>query len=302
MRYPLLGGGKRLRPMLVLAAAEAIAERNGRDASDARTLALPAACALEFIHTYSLVHDDLPAMDDDTMRRGRATTHVVFGEGMAVLAGDALLTEAFGLLAREPATAPSMPAADLVSRKLHTLAIIADAAGACGMVGGQAIDLKAAEAGASLLDPQALRDMHGRKTGALIRASVLSGAIMAGGSPAEARCGRPLRDANRPGIPDRGRHPRRGRGVRRTRQDRRKGRGCRQANLPLDLRPGGIARGLPPDASSAHSRRSTRRDLAGSCLPSAGGSSAARIEEGHPTGRVGSSNAALPRRVSAHAR
>jgi geranylgeranyl pyrophosphate synthase len=185
MRYPLLGGGKRLRPMLVLAAAEAIAERNGRNASDARTVALPAACALEFIHTYSLVHDDLPAMDDDTMRRGRATTHVVFGEGMAVLAGDALLTEAFGLLAREPATAPSVPEADLVSRKLHTLGIIAKAAGACGMVGGQAIDLKAAEAGASPLDPQALRDMHGRKTGALIRASVLSGAIMAGGSPAE---------------------------------------------------------------------------------------------------------------------
>ncbi len=91
--------------MLALAAAEAVAERLSADAAAARALALPAACALEMIHTYSLIHDDLPAMDNDTMRRGRPTAHVVYGEGMAILAGDGLLTEAFALLAREPTTA-----------------------------------------------------------------------------------------------------------------------------------------------------------------------------------------------------
>lgn len=183
MRYALLGGGKRLRPMLVIAAAEAVAEHAGRDIDDARALALPAACAIELIHTYSLVHDDLPSMDNDTMRRGRPTTHVVFGEGMGVLVGDALLTEAFALLAREPrASAPVRPA-DLDARKLETLGLVASAAGAAGMVGGQALDLKAAEAGATRLDAGALHDMHMRKTGALIRASAVGGAVMAGGSP-----------------------------------------------------------------------------------------------------------------------
>jgi geranylgeranyl pyrophosphate synthase len=183
MRYALLGGGKRLRPMLVIAAAEAIAEEAGRRIEDAQALALPAACAIELIHTYSLVHDDLPSMDNDTMRRGRPTTHVVFGDGMGVLAGDALLTEAFGLLAREPAHHAGVTTEELDARKLETLALIASAAGAAGMVGGQALDLKAAEAGAVRLDAESLRDMHMRKTGALIRASALSGAVMAGGSP-----------------------------------------------------------------------------------------------------------------------
>jgi geranylgeranyl pyrophosphate synthase len=182
MRYSLLGGGKRLRPALVLAAAEAVAP-----APEVVDLALPAACALEWIHTYSLVHDDLPAMDNDTLRRGRPTAHVVFGDGLAVLAGDGLLTEAFGLLARHPAA----DTAEIAQRKLDTLALVADAAGAAGMVGGQALDLAAAgqvrHASRALpavpLDAEALRAMHARKTGALIRASALAGAVMAGATP-----------------------------------------------------------------------------------------------------------------------
>jgi geranylgeranyl pyrophosphate synthase len=187
MRYSVMAGGKRLRPMLVLASAEAIAE-SGRAGTltreEAAALAMPAACAVEMIHTYSLVHDDLPAMDDDTLRRGRPTAHVVFGEGLAILSGDGLLTEAFALLAREPAgTAPAV-AADLAARRLETVLVLADAAGAAGMVGGQAIDLQAA-AGATALDGDALRRMHARKTGALIRGSAAAGAIMAGASRAD---------------------------------------------------------------------------------------------------------------------
>ncbi len=183
MRYSVMAGGKRLRPLLVLAAAEAVAERTGAGA--AASLALPAACAVELIHTYSLVHDDLPAMDNDTLRRGRPTAHVVYGEGMAILSGDGLLTEAFALLAREPAESSLVDADELARRKLQTLAVIAEAAGAAGMVGGQAIDLQAAGAGAAPLDAEALRGMHARKTGALIRGSALAGAIMAGATPAE---------------------------------------------------------------------------------------------------------------------
>jgi geranylgeranyl pyrophosphate synthase len=146
------------------------------------TLALPAACALEMIHTYSLVHDDLPAMDNDTLRRGRPTSHVVHGEGMAILAGDALLTDAFALLAREPGSDPAGGTGhfELVRRKLEAIRIVADAAGSEGMVGGQALDLRAAEAGAAPLDESGLREMHARKTGALLRASALAGAAMAG--------------------------------------------------------------------------------------------------------------------------
>jgi geranylgeranyl pyrophosphate synthase len=178
MRYSLMAGGKRLRPLLALAAAEAVAERDGHNLDAARHTAMPAACALELIHTYSLVHDDLPAMDDDVLRRGRPTAHVVYGEGLAILAGDGLMTEAFALLAREPATTdPSV-----AERKVATIGIIAEAAGAGGMVGGQAIDLRAAAPGGTALDAEALRDMHARKTGALIRASAVAGAVMAGGS------------------------------------------------------------------------------------------------------------------------
>jgi geranylgeranyl diphosphate synthase type II len=174
MRYSLEAGGKRLRPILTLAAAEAIA---GSLASveHAVAAALPAACAIELIHTYSLIHDDLPAMDDDSLRRGRPTNHIVHGEGMAIIAGDGLLTEAFALLATEPRD-PS-----LVARKVRTIQTIAVAAGACGMVGGQAIDLLAVGAAATFTE-QSLQDMHARKTGALIRAAAVAGAIMAGGT------------------------------------------------------------------------------------------------------------------------
>lgn len=181
MRYSLLAGGKRLRPMLALAAAEAVAQRDRRDEEDTRRLALPVACALELIHTYSLVHDDLPAMDNDVLRRGRPTAHVVYGEGLAILAGDALLTEAFALLAREPEHSVS---ADVAARKIAAIGIVAAAAGACGMVGGQAIDLRAAAPGTSALEADTLKDMHARKTGALIRASVAAGAVMAGADAA----------------------------------------------------------------------------------------------------------------------
>ena len=105
MRYSLFAGGKRLRPVLTLATAESVAERETLDPKLACERALPAACAVEMIHTYSLIHDDLPAMDNDSLRRGRPTLHIVYNDGIAILAGDGLLTEAFALLAREPDTA-----------------------------------------------------------------------------------------------------------------------------------------------------------------------------------------------------
>jgi geranylgeranyl pyrophosphate synthase len=184
MRYSLMAGGKRLRPILTLAAAEATAVRSGESSPEARALAMPAACALEMIHTYSLIHDDLPAMDDDTLRRGRPTLHVVAGDGMAILAGDGLQAEAFALLAREPQTNE----AAVIGRKLRTIARIADAAGPAGMVGGQAIDLAAVRPApgkpAEPIDGSRLEQMHARKTGAIIRAAAVSGAIMAGASDA----------------------------------------------------------------------------------------------------------------------
>ena len=173
MRYSLTAGGKRLRPVLCLASAEAV--------GGAAAAALPAACAIELIHTYSLVHDDLPAMDDDSMRRGRPTLHVVAGEGMAILAGDGLLTEAFHVLSRmqgEPA------------RVLRAIQVIAAAAGPVGMVGGQAIDLACVTPDpqgrtAPPLDADGLAVMHAKKTGALIRASAVAGAVLGGGSHAQ---------------------------------------------------------------------------------------------------------------------
>ncbi|MPZ19826.1 MAG: hypothetical protein GEV06_18210 [Luteitalea sp.] len=173
MRYSLFAGGKRFRSVLALAAADAVASAY----DDARQLALPAACALEMIHTYSLIHDDLPAMDNDTLRRGRPTAHVVYGEALAILAGDALLTEAFGLLAREPAVG----VAAVHTRKLRTIGLIASAAGALGMVGGQVLDLEL-EGRPPQTDEATglLSDLHARKTGALIRAAASAGALMAG--------------------------------------------------------------------------------------------------------------------------
>ncbi len=183
MRYSVFAGGKRLRPMLVLASAEATAPLSGLAPEDAVNLAMPAACAVELIHTYSLVHDDLPAMDNDTLRRGRPTAHVVFGEGMAILSGDGLLTEAFSLLAWEPDVSEVLDPEELTARKLQALRVIADAAGAAGMVGGQALDLHAAGPGGSGgFDREALTEIHARKTGALIRGSALVGAVMAGAS------------------------------------------------------------------------------------------------------------------------
>jgi geranylgeranyl diphosphate synthase, type II len=174
MRYSLLAGGKRLRPILCLASADAVGGE--------RPMALPAACAIELIHTYSLIHDDLPAMDNDTMRRGRPTLHVVAGEGMAILAGDGLLTEAFHVLAREPVSDDPKVAL----RKLRVIETIGRAAGVVGMVGGQAVDLASVTPDSAgrlpQLDAAALRSMHARKTGALIRASAVSGAIMGAGS------------------------------------------------------------------------------------------------------------------------
>jgi geranylgeranyl diphosphate synthase type II len=173
MRYSVSAGGKRLRPVLCLASAEAV----GGD----RAMALPAACAIELIHTYSLIHDDLPAMDNDTMRRGQPTLHVVAGEGMAILAGDGLLTEAFRLLAREPTTTDPL----VMTRKVRVIEIVASAAGALGMVGGQAVDLASVTPAPGSrvvpLDAAEVRVMHARKTGAMIRASACAGAVMGGG-------------------------------------------------------------------------------------------------------------------------
>jgi geranylgeranyl diphosphate synthase type II len=184
MRYSLLAGGKRLRPMLVLGAAEACGGPLGLSPDDAIGLAMPAACAIELIHTYSLVHDDLPSMDNDTLRRGRPTSHVVHGEAMAILAGDGLLTEAFALLAREPVEHAGLSRAALESRKLHAIKVVAEAAGPDGMVGGQVLDLEAAAENARALDRESLRAMHARKTGALIRGSAIAGAVMAGADEA----------------------------------------------------------------------------------------------------------------------
>ena len=183
MRYSVFAGGKRLRPVLTLAAADAIARAAKASADPALALALPAACAIELIHTYSLIHDDLPAMDNDTLRRGRPTLHVVYGDGIAILAGDGLQAEAFALLAREPVTVD----AAITQRKLLAVEVIAHAAGTVGMVGGQAIDLQAAGQAPGhplTLDADGVQRMHARKTGAIIRASAVSGAVMAGAGEA----------------------------------------------------------------------------------------------------------------------
>jgi geranylgeranyl pyrophosphate synthase len=185
MRYALLGGGKRLRPCLTLAVAESVGAARGLDLGDARSLALPAACAVEMVHTYSLVHDDLPAMDDDALRRGRPTAHVVYGDGLAILAGDGLLTEAFSALTASPSpVVPSNAPEPSAERRLRAVAVLAAAAGAIGMVGGQTIDLTAAGRvtgrTTSGFDAPALEDMHARKTGALIRASCVLGAVVTG--------------------------------------------------------------------------------------------------------------------------
>jgi len=165
MRYSTFAGGKRVRPILLLAACEAVG--GGVDH------ALPAACAMELIHTYSLVHDDLPAMDDDDFRRGNPTNHKVFGEAVAILAGDALLTEAFILL-----SAPSFAANVPADRILPVIHEIACCAGSRGMVGGQVVDMESE--GNHDVDLPTVQYIHIHKTGALIKASVKVGAILGG--------------------------------------------------------------------------------------------------------------------------
>lgn len=172
MRYSLSAGGKRLRPILALAACDAV---GGPAAA-----VMPFACAIELIHTYSLIHDDLPAMDDDELRRGRPTNHVVYGEALAILAGDALLTEAFRLMADSALRATSRDP----QRGLQVIADVAAAAGARGMVAGQAADMAAENRS---VDLPTVELIHVRKTGALIRAAVRAGAIIGGADAKQLR-------------------------------------------------------------------------------------------------------------------
>jgi geranylgeranyl diphosphate synthase type II len=169
MHYSLFAGGKRLRPILCLAGAEAV----GGDAGEA----MPVACALEMIHTYSLIHDDLPAMDDDDLRRGQATCHKKFDEATAILAGDGLLTEAFRIIAD---AAPKFSGREAVL--LEVLQLVAQAAGYQGMVGGQMLDLMAE---GRKITHKELETVHRMKTGALLTAAVRSGALVGGGSRQE---------------------------------------------------------------------------------------------------------------------
>jgi geranylgeranyl diphosphate synthase type II len=162
MRYSLFAGGKRLRPILLMAAADSVGGR-GSDY-------LNVACGLEMIHTYSLIHDDLPAMDDDDYRRGKLTSHKVFGEGMAILAGDGLLTKAFTVMLAQP-----IVSGDVLIKVVRE---ISSAAGAKGMIGGQVIDMSSE---GEIIDINTLSYMHQAKTGALFKAAVRAGAQLAGG-------------------------------------------------------------------------------------------------------------------------
>ncbi|MBI3625340.1 MAG: polyprenyl synthetase family protein [Candidatus Rokubacteria bacterium] len=162
MRYSVFAGGKRLRPILVIAGAEAVGGTMER--------VLPTACAFELIHTYSLIHDDLPAMDDDDYRRGRLTNHKVFGEAIAILAGDALLTLAFALLAEHAS--------------LEVMKEVSRAAGTFGMIGGQVADIQSE---GKSVDAETLEYIHRHKTAALIRCALRSGALLAGAAPSALR-------------------------------------------------------------------------------------------------------------------
>lgn len=169
MRYSLFAGGKRIRPILCLAAGTAV------DNSPATyENLLPVGCALECIHTYSLIHDDLPAMDDDDLRRGKPTNHILFGEAGAILAGDGLLTYAFDLLSDESTGTLS------AKSRLHILNIIARAAGSTGMVGGQALDIASEN---TEIPFETLKTIHRNKTGALITCSVMAGGVAANATP-----------------------------------------------------------------------------------------------------------------------
>ena len=253
MRYSVMAGGKRLRPVLVPG------QRRRRRAVDAARSPCRRRARIELIHTYSLIHDDLPAMDDDTLRRGRPTLHVVAGEGMAILAGDGLLTEAFRCSrACRPSDPPSSPAS------CARFDVVAAAAGRDGMVGGQAIDLACGgpdpAARATALDADGARATCTR--GRPARSSAPR--------PPPARSWAAARDAQvaaidaggrrvRPRVPDRRRHPRRRGRVGRARQDRRQGRRRRQAHLSGALRPRRVARAWPPTCLDARRGRARRR-------------------------------------------
>jgi geranylgeranyl diphosphate synthase, type II len=170
VRYSLFAGGKRIRPILVLAAGEAV----GGEMEEL----LPLASAVEMIHTYSLIHDDLPAMDNDDLRRGKPTSHKVFGEAIAILAGDALLTRAFHLMADVPEGWNGAR----VARRLEATAILGEACGTKGLIGGQVEDL---ESEGRPISPEALERLHRAKTGALLGACVRGGAVLGGADPAE---------------------------------------------------------------------------------------------------------------------
>ena len=169
MKYSLFAGGKRLRPILCMAGAGAVGGDESR--------VLSVACALELIHTYSLIHDDLPLMDDDDLRRGKPTCHKVFGDAIALLAGDGLLTESFNLM-----TAPESTNGISPHLILRVIALISGAAGYRGMVGGQVVDIQSEGKG---VDLSLVEFIHSHKTGALIAASVASGVILAGGDESQ---------------------------------------------------------------------------------------------------------------------
>lgn len=166
MRYAVFNGGKRLRPILVLEGARLVGGEMEH--------VLPIACAVEFIHSYSLIHDDLPSMDDDDLRRGKPTCHKVFGEALAILAGDALLTRAFEIMGTTPSACP-----ELTLRAWNELAI---AAGSQGMIAGQVVDL---DSEGKLVDGETLHYMHSHKTGALFKASIRIGAIISGANKSQ---------------------------------------------------------------------------------------------------------------------
>jgi geranylgeranyl diphosphate synthase type II len=169
IRYSIFNGGKRIRPILTLASAEAVGGNP--------EIALRVACAIELIHTYSLIHDDLPAMDNDDLRRGKPATHKAFGEAIAILVGDALLTEAFHLIATE-----GLGEKIKAKTRLKIIGEIAAACGSLGMVGGQVVDIESTGSG---LSPAKLEYLHLHKTADLIRVSVTSGGRLGGGTPGQ---------------------------------------------------------------------------------------------------------------------
>ncbi len=170
MRYSVFAGGKRVRPILMLAACRAVGGDSER--------VIPAACAIEMIHTYSLIHDDLPAMDNDDFRRGNPTCHKVFGEAIAILAGDALLTEAFRLI-----SSPALMVGGAPEGVLAVIHEIATCAGSYGMVGGQVVDMESE--GDDAIDLATVQYIHTHKTGALLKASVVAGALLGGATAAQ---------------------------------------------------------------------------------------------------------------------